>query len=255
VGHASRCGVEAALLAQAGFTGNPAALEHVDGFGSTHGGGAKPQWDLTTLDLGSPHEIVDPGIGVKRFPACASTHQSLDAVLALVEEHALTAAAVESVDCGVYYLAPHQLIHDRAQTGLQGKFSMAYCVSAALLDGTVGLAQFADERVRRADIQAFMPKVRMFVHPEQTTRECLPTRFSEVTIALKDGRTLQRRVSLAKGQPRNALTVGELEVKFRDCAARVLPPERIEAVLGQGRALETVPDVRALARMLGGSAR
>jgi 2-methylcitrate dehydratase PrpD len=255
VGHASRCGVEAALLAQAGFTGNPEALEHADGFGSTHGGGAKPLWDQTTMGLGAPHEIVDPGIGVKRYPSCASTHQSLDATLALIEEHAIDPAAVESVECGVYYLAPHQLIHDRAQTGLQGKFSMAYCVSAALLDRTVGLAQFADERVRRADVQAFMPKVRMFVHPEQTTRECLPTRFSEVTITLRGGRTLQKRVVLAKGQPKNPLTVGDLEVKFRDCAARVLPAERVESVLAAVRALETVPDVGALARLMSTDAR
>jgi 2-methylcitrate dehydratase PrpD len=255
VGHASRCGVEAALLAQAGFTGNPEALEHADGFGSTHGGGAKPQWDLTTLDLGAPHEIVDPGIGVKRFPACASTHQSLDATLALMQEHAITPDAVASVECGVYYLAPHQLIHDRAQTGLQGKFSMAYCVSVALLDRTVGLAQFAEERVRRADVQAFMPRVRMFVHPEQTTRECLPTRFSEVTITLANGTKLQRRVSHAKGQPQNPLTMSELEVKFRDCAARVLPAERIDQTLATVRALESVPDVAGLARMLQGSAR
>jgi 2-methylcitrate dehydratase PrpD len=255
VGHASRCGVEAALLAQAGFTGNPDALEHADGFGSTHGGGAKPSWDLATVGLGSPHEIVDPGIGVKRYPACASTHQSLDATLALIEEHAIDPALVETVECGVYYLAPHQLIHDRAQTGLQGKFSMPYCVSVALLDRTVGLAQFADERVRRPDVQLFMPKVRMFVHPEQTTRECLPTRFSEVTITLKGGQKLGERVSLAKGQPKNALTVGELEAKFRDCAARVLSAERVESVLASVRALETVPDVSALARMLAGSAR
>lgn len=255
VGHASRCGVEAALLAQAGFTANPDALEHADGFGSTHGGGAKPMWDQTVTGLGAPHEIVDPGIGVKRYPACASTHQSLDAVLALIDEHAIDPAAVEAVECGVYYLAPHQLIHDQAQTGLQGKFSMPYCVSVALLDRTVGLAQFADERVLRADVQAFMPKVRMFVHPEQTTRECLPTRFSEVTVTLKDGRTLSRRVSQAKGQPKNPLTVGDLEVKFRDCAARVLPAERVESALAAVRALETVPDVSALARMLAGGAR
>lgn len=255
VGHASRCGIEAALLAQAGFTGNPEALEHADGFGSTHGGGAKPMWDQTTMGLGAPHEIVDPGIGVKRFPACASTHQSLDALLALMEEHAITPAAVESVECGVFYLAPHQLIHDRAQTGLQGKFSMPYCVSVALLDRTVGLAQFADERVRRADVQGFMPKVRMFVHPEQTTRECLPTRFSEVTITLEGGRKLVKRVSQAKGQPKNPLTLNDLEVKFRDCAARVLPSSRVESVLAAVRALETVPDVSVLARMLAGSAR
>ena len=255
VGHAGRCGVEAALLAQAGFTGNPDALEHADGFGSTHGGGAKPVWDLATVGLGAPHEVVAPGIGVKRYPSCASTHQSLDATLALIEEHQVTPDAVLSVNCGVYYLAPHQLIHDRADTGLQGKFSMPYCVSVALLDRTVGLAQFADERVRRPDVQALMPKVRMFVHPEQTTRECLPTRFSEVTITLKDGRTLTRRVAQAKGQPRNPLTEDDLAAKFRDCAARVLPPERVASVLSAVRSLETLPEAGGLARLMSADAR
>ncbi len=250
VGHASRCGLEAALLAQAGFTGNPGVLEHGDGFGSTHGGGSKPEWELVTVDLGAPHEIAEPGIGVKRYPSCASTHQSLDATFALMEEHAVVPAAVDAVECGVFYMAPHQLIYDRAETGLQGKFSMPYCVSVALLDGTVGLAQFEEERVRRPDVQAFMPKVRMFVHPEQTTRECLPTRFSEVTITLKDGRRLQKRVAQAKGQPKNPLTVGELEAKFRDCASRVLPAERVESILSAIRTLETVPDVSVLARLL-----
>ena len=251
VGHAARCGLEAAALAQVGFTGNPRALEHVDGFGSTHGGGNKAQWDETTTGLGKPHEVADPGIGVKRYPACASTHQALDATLALADEHAIDPATVEKVECAVHYMAPHQLIYDRAETGLQGKFSMAYCVSVALLERSVGLADFTDERARRADVQEFMPKVRMFVHPEQTTRECLPTRFSEVTITLKDGRTVQRRISQAKGQPKNPLTDAELEAKFRDCAARVLPPAKVDALMAMLRKLETVPDVSALARSLG----
>jgi 2-methylcitrate dehydratase PrpD len=255
VGHAARCGVEAALLAEAGFTGNPRALEHGDGFGATYGAGSPPAWDLATAGLGAPHDLVDPGIGVKRFPSCASTHQALDATLALAEEHAVDPAAVEAVECGVYYLAPHQLIYDRADTALQGKFSMPYCVAVALLDRAVGLAQFTDERVRRADVQALMPRIRMFVHPEQTTRDCLPTRFSEVTIMLRDGRRLDRRVRLAKGQPRNPLTDAELTAKFRDCAARVLPAERAESVLAAVQAIETLPDAGALARLLSGDAR
>jgi 2-methylcitrate dehydratase PrpD len=250
VGHATRCGVEAGLLAAAGFAGNPRALEHTDGFGSTYGAGSKPEWDLTTLNLGAPHELVDPGIGVKRFPACASTHQALDATLALAETYGIGPAAVEAVECGVYYLAPHQLIYDRPQTGLQGKFSMPYCVSVALLDRTVGLAQFADERVRRPDVQALMPRVRMVVHPEQTTRDCLPTRFSQVTITLKDGRRLTCRVDHAKGQPANPLTEAELAAKFRDCAMRGLPPDRVEAVLTAIRDLETAADVGAVCRLL-----
>jgi 2-methylcitrate dehydratase PrpD len=152
----------------------------------------------------------------------------------------------------VSYLAPHQLIYDHATTGLQGKFSMPYCVSVALLDRTVGLAQFADERVRRDDVQALMPKVRMFVHPEQTTRESLPNRFSEVTVRLTDGRTLVRRVDQAKGQPRNPLTDAELEVKFRDAAGRVLPADRVDALLAAVHALQTAADVGTVARLLSG---
>jgi 2-methylcitrate dehydratase PrpD len=254
-GHAARSGVEAALLAQAGFTGNTRALEHGDGFGATYGGGESLLWDMATAGLGAPHELVEPGVGVKRFPACASTHQALDATLALMQEHALEAAAVEAVECGVYYLAPHQLIYDRAETPLQGKFSMPYCVAVALLDGTVGFEQFTDERVGRADVQRLMPKIRMYVHPDQTTRECLPTRFSEVTIALRDGRRLQRRVHQAKGQPRNPLTDAELGVKVRDCAARALPAEQVESLLAAVETLESARDVSALARLLGSPAR
>ena len=253
-GHASRCGVEAAFLAQAGFTGNPRALEHANGFGATYGSGNRPAWDLATAGLGAPHEIVDPGVGVKRFPACASTHQALDAALALAGEHRLVASDVEAVEAAVWYMAPHQLIYDQAETPLQGKFSMPYCVSAALLDGNVGFAQFTDERVRRSDVQALMPKVRMVIHPDQTTRDCLPTRFSEVTIRLRDGRQLRRRVQVAKGQPRNPLTDAELTVKFRDCAARALPTDRAESILAVVEHLETLGDVSALARLVGSAA-
>jgi 2-methylcitrate dehydratase PrpD len=250
VGHAARCGLEAAQLAAVDFTGNPRALEHGDGFGSTHGAGMKADWELTVAGLGAPHELAEPGIGVKRFPACASTHQALDATLALIEKHAIRAENVAAVECGVSYMAPHQLIYDRAETGLQGKFSMQYCVSVALLDRTVGLAQFADERVRRPDVQALMPKVRMFVHPEQTTRESLANKFTDVTLTLTDGTKLQRRVDQAKGQPRNPLTDGELEVKFRDAAGRVLASDRVDALLTTVTTLEKVPDVSAIARLL-----
>lgn len=249
VGHAARCGLEAAHLAGGGFTGNPRALEHGDGFGSTYGAGMKPAWDLAVIALGAPHEVADPGIGVKRFPACASTHQSLDATLELIAMHAFAPGDVASVECAVSYLAPHQLIYDRAETPLQGKFSMPYCVSVALLDRAVGLAQFTDERVRRADVQGLMAKVRMVVHPEQTTRESLPKRFSEVTITLKDGRTLHRRVAQAKGQPGNPLDRAALEAKFRDAAGVALPAQRVDRLLGQLNEIEDVSDVGLVARL------
>jgi hypothetical protein len=58
-------------------------------------------------------------------------------------------------------------------------------------------------------------------------------------------------VDQAKGQPRNPLTDAELEVKFRDAAGRVLPADRVSALLGAVQTLETAPDARAVARLLG----
>jgi hypothetical protein len=58
-------------------------------------------------------------------------------------------------------------------------------------------------------------------------------------------------VHQAKGQPRNPLTDHELDVKFRDAAGRALPAGRVDAVLTAVRKLETVPDVAAVARLLG----
>ena len=72
---------------------------------------------------------------------------------------------------------------------------------------------------------------------------------------LKDGRKLSRRVAQAKGQPRNPLTEEELEAKFRDAAARALPPDRVAAVLSAVRSLEELPDVRGLARLMSAGAR
>jgi hypothetical protein len=39
-------------------------------------------------------------------------------------------------------------------------------------------------------------------------------------------------------------------VKFRDCAARAVPAERVERLLASLQRLETLEDVSALARLL-----
>jgi 2-methylcitrate dehydratase PrpD len=76
-----------------------------------------------------------------------------------------------------------------------------------------------------------------------------------VTITLKNGRTVTKRVREAKGQPKNPLTPDELEAKFRDSAGRALDVERVLSILYAVRSLETVPDVSALARLMRADAR
>jgi hypothetical protein len=42
----------------------------------------------------------------------------------------------------------------------------------------------------------------------------------------------------------------DYQAKFRDCAARVLPAARVDPLVAMFKALETVPDVSALASAL-----
>lgn len=70
-------------------------------------------------------------------------------MLALVQQHKLTAEDVAAVECLVGRPTTEVLIHARPQTGLEGKFGMQYCMAAALVDGRIGLLSFSDEKVRR----------------------------------------------------------------------------------------------------------
>ena len=75
-------------------------------------------------------------------------------------------------------------------TPYQAKFSLAYCVAVALLEGDVGLEQFTPERfdpmASHPAIAAFLSRIRVTVVDELTRKypAAWPTR---VVLSLRDG--------------------------------------------------------------------
>ena len=140
-GYAAALGLEAALLAERGFTGNQNLFEAKQGF---TGAFLPPGFDAAMLlRFGPPYRIVDPGFAIKIFPAKFTTHYGIAAALearadipdtSAIAAVKMLSAAVPSAD------------RPMPATGLEGKFSMQYTVAAALLDGHVGLASFTDAR-------------------------------------------------------------------------------------------------------------
>ena len=98
VGHASRNGLLAALLAADGLHRQPGAMEHRQGFLHVFNGAGNFDADAILRDWGQPWDIVQPGVAIKQYPCCGSTHPAVDAMLSLVREHDLTPAMVERVD-------------------------------------------------------------------------------------------------------------------------------------------------------------
>ena len=126
VGQAARGGLMAALLASNGFTASADILDHPIDY--TRVFADKDEADSSRIvgTLGNPWDIVSPGLVVKKYPCCNSTHRTIDATLSLVSRHSPSPAEIESV---VITMPPGEdipLIYSRASTGLEGKFSMQY---------------------------------------------------------------------------------------------------------------------------------
>ena len=250
-GQAAMNGITAALLAQLGWTADSHILEAPYGFCQLYAGQGHHNLGHIVKRFGTPYELIASGVAIKQYPCCAFTHRALDAMLALVQQHKLTVEDVAAVECLVGRPTTEVLIHVCPQTGLEGKFSMQYCMAAALLDRRIGLLSFSDEKVKRPAAQRLFERVTMRCHPEAlrhgTSGEELPV---IVTLTLQDGRTLAAQVRHPKGPPVHPLTPIELQEKFEDCAQGVLERPDIRAVIELVQGLERVEDVGQLMDVL-----
>jgi hypothetical protein len=78
----------------------------------------------------------------------------------------------------------------------------------------VVLKTFEDAAVQRAAIQAFLP----YVNVTEGAPPLYP-RWAELTVHLKDGTVLKRRVEKLRGSKEHPLTDAELIVKGIDCCS------------------------------------
>src|SRR5579864_1331908 len=197
VGHTARSGLFAALLAREGFTANPAALEHKQGFLEVFNGAGTFDAEAILKDWGRPYDIVRPGLAVKQHPCCGSTHPAIDALLLLRAEtsigHDIAPGKVVRIDSWTH---PRRLAHtDRPdpQSGLDAKFSVQYCLARALLGGCIVLEDFEGEAFRDPQARALMRRIHAAPHPEMDAASAEHL-GAEVRIAFDDGRVIARRV-------------------------------------------------------------
>ncbi len=213
-GYAARNGVLAVLLAREGFDAAPGALEHRYGYLPVFNDGIG--FDAVPLmSLGEGLEILTQhGLALKPFPSCGATHPGIEAALALHAE--LDGAGIKSVRAGVCEMAFSPLIYVTADTPLEGKFSLHYCVAAALVWGDVSLATFTDAMVQDPRVRALITKISM----ELDERWRGDGEFStEIAVETVDGRRLVKHVPLAMGKPERWFTPERLRAKFDDCTS------------------------------------
>jgi 2-methylcitrate dehydratase PrpD len=250
VGHCARNGLYAARLAEQGFTANAAhVFEHKQGFLDVFNG--PDTYDVRrALDAWArPLDIVRPGIAIKQYPCCGSTHPALDAMLDLVRRHHPRPEQVERVDAWIH---ARRLAHTNRpwpNSPLDAKFSLQYVLARALLDGHIGVNDFVERSYRQPEILALLPRVHVAAYNEA----CVGGFPAEnhfggvVRITLRDGSTLEARVDQPLGRTSaNPLPHALLRGKFSLCASAVLEPSAIPAVADAIERIETLARIDEL---------
>jgi 2-methylcitrate dehydratase PrpD len=243
-GLAARDGVLAALLARSGLTASERALDGPQGFLRAMDS-ERDDLDRECSDLGARWEIADTGITVKLYPSCAATHPTLDVVLGLRAREGFTADDVERIDIDVDTITPTVLIYDKPASGLEAKFSMPFCVAAAITDGHVGVDTFDTLRLADPRVTSLMSRVTMTVDPSLGVEAPALTQ-SRVRIRLRDGRALNESANGARGYPDRPANDDELAQKFLSCAGRAISPAAAQRALNLLHALDKAGDVREL---------
>jgi 2-methylcitrate dehydratase PrpD len=225
-GHAAEIGVTTALAAEQGLTGALDLLEGERGFGVAMSRGV--DWEAALATLGTRFNIVSTS--QKNHAACGHAHAAIDAVLALREKHGLTPERVARITAKTYRAALEVAGNRDPRTVFESKFSLPYCLAAALAVGSVRVDAFAEARLRDPAIRRLVTRVSLEVEPKLDA--AFPKRRAAIVeIETVDGERLLHYAPTRKGDPDSPLSDAELRAKASELIAPVLGPNATTALI------------------------
>lgn len=225
-GKAARDGVLCAELGKRGITGPMHVLEGRHGFFKAF---VDNQVNRARLmqDLGSRYEIEDAYF--KPYPCCRHLHPIMDGIVSLKQKHQINPRHVERIEAGSYAVgARHD--HTRWQALLDAQMSIPCAAALALYEDDVTSPSFKPGRIDRPEVQAMIPKVRVYTDDE-TDRQYPRRRGGIVTLVMKDGARLVERVLDPKGEGENPMSDADLERKFLANCEPIIGQDKCRRVL------------------------
>jgi len=229
-GAAAENGIMAAQLAKRGLEANDSALDGHYGFLSVFAGGVFEE--KLAQGFGKTFSIADPGVSIKPYPSGILTHQSMDAMLALVREHDIKPETVEAVTfyAGSNILKPisYSFAHDH----LEAKFCVPALLAMIVLKRQAGQNEFSDDFVQSPAMVDMQKRITTTIDPDIEAQGFDKIR-SKIVLTTRDGQTYEQWADERyRGSPDNPMTDGEVEDKYRICTEGILSSDRQEGLLG-----------------------
>jgi 2-methylcitrate dehydratase PrpD len=244
-GHASREGMQAALLAEQGVQGPPGVIEARDGFMQAFAYGRTDKARAIELPPDVPFGITDAYI--KPYACCRHIQPAVEALSHLLDAQGIAADEVERVEAQTYRIAA-----EHAQTGwddfASAQLSFPYLMALALRYRGIKLEHFDDAVRRDPALAALAGKVHVSA-PAEIDRLYPQQRPARVTVTTARG-SFTRQVEEALGSRQVPLDDAGLEAKFRGLVGPVLGEARAVELASRLWVIDTAGDLSPLVEAL-----
>lgn len=225
-------GLTALHLAMNGHTGPTDLLDH-PGF-----------YDRERIldQLGDRWEISETYF--KLYACCRYIHAPLDALLAIMTEHALLAEEIIGITVDTFGWALRLGNKTNPENPVDIQYSLPYCLAVAAIDGAAALAPVDVSLLGRADLSRFAQRVRMTTDSE-IDQQFPDQTLARVTVDTPRGR-FQSPLTGPVGDPARPLNFGALEQKFLSVTRGIISPAQQGMLIGAVQGLLSDDGARLL---------
>jgi 2-methylcitrate dehydratase len=158
---------------------------------------------------------------MKAFPTEALTHTHISCLLKIMVNNNLDYSDIEEVKVTAFAQA-YDILFDptkyRPESRETADHSLPYCLAAAMVDKKITTASFSSEKLKDPRIYEVIDKIKG--EPSIEFEKMFPAKQpSKVTISTKNGEKYSEYLEYPKGDPREPMTMEDLENKFNSLAS------------------------------------
>ncbi|MCC6531103.1 MAG: MmgE/PrpD family protein [Burkholderiales bacterium] len=248
-GWGALCGIVAAQLAQADYTGPNTVFEGKLGVYNSFLRGESLDLDTIFNGLGRQWEILD--IRPKLYPCCHYLQAFLDCAAALRRESGIPVEDIAAISCRIAQGAVNMVCEPWDKklapvTGYDARFSLPFAVATMLIRGKAGVAEFSEKVAADPEIRRLMAKVTYSVEPSYQVKD-MP---GWVEVTLRNGTRHVREVPEVRGSAKQPIALEELLEKF-NANTSFLDAGQRSRIADEVLAIDKDADVRRFMTRLG----
>ncbi|MFC4273982.1 MmgE/PrpD family protein [Achromobacter aloeverae] len=247
-GRAAQAGVQAAFLAQRGFTGIENILEAEYG-GYLSAFAREYRIERLTEGLGQDWEAGK--VGFKMYPNVTSMHAALDAYVHLRQAHGLKAEDIERIEVGCGRMTYVHVAWPYKPAGVTAaQMNLFYGLGVLALRGKLGAGDYVEERIADQDVLDFMRRIHAFEDERIEQRGPAFRHAATVRVLTKSGAAYAHDAWARRGSPENPVAREEVEDKFFLNVAQRVPGDTARRIADLAGRLDALPNLDELVALL-----